>query len=184
MHPNLLDPSASVFFVSDMKEAFRSKMPGFDEVARRIATVISAMRLLQIPILVTEQYPKGLGQTVAEIKAALPADLQPIEKTAFSACGAGAFCDALEKLKARQVIVCGIEAHVCVSQTVHDLLNRGHQVHLLTDCILSRGPENRQIGISKMQLAGAILTSTEIVLFELMRDAKHPQFKAVQQLIK
>jgi nicotinamidase-related amidase len=124
MHPNLLDSSAAALLVIDMQEAFRTKMQGFEEAAKRIATVVAAMKLMQIPILLTEQYPKGLGQTVSEIKSALPEDIRAIEKTAFSACGCDAFGDSLKRLNRRQIIVCGIEAHVCVNQTTHELIAR------------------------------------------------------------
>ena len=105
-------------------------------------------------------------------------------KGAFSSCGAQEFVAQLEQTGARQVVVCGIEAHICVNQTTHDLLARGFQVHLLTDCITARTAANRQIGLAKMQASGALPASTELALFELMRDARHEQFKAVQRLIK
>jgi nicotinamidase-related amidase len=125
-----------------------------------------------------------LGRTAAEVRAVLPAGLEPIEKTAFSSCGAQEFSAQLERTGARQILVCGIEAHICVNQTTHDLLARGFQVHLLTDCITARNLDNRQIGLAKMQASGALPSSTELALFELMRDARHEQFKAVQRLIK
>ena len=184
MHPNLIDASSVALLIVDMQEAFAAKIPGFDEAARRIAAVATAFGLLQLPVLLTEQYPKGLGRTVQPITSAVPADNAAIEKTAFSACGCESFGSTLDRIKPRQILICGIEAHVCVCQTTHDLLHRGYQVHLLTDCILSRASENRQVGLSKMQLAGAIPSSTEIAIFELLRDSRHAQFKAVQQLIK
>ena len=137
-----------------------------------------------MPVVVTEQYPKGLGRTAEEIRAALPAGLEPIEKTAFSACSAREFGAQLAAAGVRQVLVCGIEAHICVNQTAHDLLARGLQVHLLTDCISSRTPQNRQAGLDKMLRSGAVPSSAELALFELMRDARHEQFKAIQKLIK
>jgi nicotinamidase-related amidase len=135
-------------------------------------------------VVVTEQYPKGLGRTASEILAVLPADSEPVEKTAFSSCGAQEFVSRLEAAGARQVLLCGIEAHVCVNQTAHDLLGRGYQVHLLTDCVSSRTEQNRQVGLEKMFRAGALPSSTETALFELMRDARHEQFKSIQKLIK
>ncbi|HVG39600.1 MAG TPA: isochorismatase family protein, partial [Pyrinomonadaceae bacterium] len=136
------------------------------------------------PILVTEQYPRGLGHTVEEIKAALPSAVTPLEKTAFSACGAAGFTNYLQQSSVQQIIVCGVETHVCVNQTTHDLLDRGYQVHVLADAVASRAPEDKQIAFAKMQAGGALLSSTEMALFELLRDASHAQFKAVQQLIK
>jgi nicotinamidase-related amidase len=125
-----------------------------------------------------------LGRTAGEIRTVLPSSLEPVEKTAFSACGAREFLAQLDETGARQILLCGIEAHVCVNQTAHDLLARGLQVHLLTDCITARTEHNRRTGLAKMQASGALPTSVETALFELMRDAGHEQFKAIQKLIK
>ena len=183
-HENTLDPGRTALAVIDVQEAFRPHIPDFAEVAARCALVAQAARLLGLPVVVTEQYPKGLGRTAAEIAAALPEGFEPVEKTAFSSCGAQAFVARLIESGARQVMLCGIEAHVCVNQTAHDLLARGYQVHLLADCISSRTDQNRQAGLDKMLRSGALPSSTELALFELMRDARHEQFKAIQKLIK
>lgn len=183
-HRNTLDLEHSALLIVDMQEAFRSKISDFMETAARIALVAHAAQLLKMPVIVTEQYPRGLGQTVNEIRAVLPSTLEAIEKTAFSSCGAQSFTNELERVRARHVLVCGIEAHICVNQTTHDLLARGLNVHLLTDCITARTQSNKQIGLAKMQMSGAIPSSTEMALFELLRDARHEQFKAIQNLIK
>ena len=184
LHSNSLQLAKSALAVIDMQEAFRSSIPDFAETAGRIAVMVQAARLLQLPIIVTEQYPKGLGRTAAEIDQALPDETEVIEKTTFSSCGVDEFETRLERHGTRQVIVCGLEAHICVNQTVHDLLARGFQVHLLTDCITAREPVNKEAGLAKMKLSGVIPSSIEMALFELMRDARHEQFKAIQQLIK
>jgi nicotinamidase-related amidase len=184
LHQNTLELTRSALVIIDMQEAFRTKIPGFDEVAVRIATMVEAAKLLQLPIIVTEQYPSGLGATASEIKTALPDSDQIIEKTTFSSCGVESFISRLQATQATQILVCGIEAHICVNQTVHDLLARGFQVHLLTGCIASRQPGNKRIALRKMQMSGALPSSIEMALFELLRDAKHEQFKAIQQLIK
>src|ERR1043165_4718503 len=176
-HENTLDPKRTALAVIDVQESFRAAIPDFAEVAARIARVVQAAGLLGLPVVVTEQHPKGLGHTVEEIRAALPENFEPIEKTAFSSCGAQEFVARLEAAGARQVLLCGIEAHVCVNQTAHDLMALGLQVHLLTDCISSRSPQNRQVGLEKMRQSGALPSSTEMALFELMRDARHEQFK-------
>lgn len=183
-HPNILDLRQTALAIIDMQEAFRSSISDFTETAARIALVAHAAQLLSVPIVVTEQYPHGLGNTVNEIKAVLPLNLEIIEKTTFSSCGTEPFVTKLEQVSARQVLVCGIEAHICVNQTTHDLLARGFQVHLLADCISARTMHNKQIGLAKMQQSGALPSSTELALFELLRDARHEQFKAIQKLIK
>jgi nicotinamidase-related amidase len=184
LHKNTLDPAHTALAIIDMQEGFRSPISDFAERAARIALVAHAARLLNVPLIVTEQYPKGLGHTAGEIKTVLPAELHIIEKTAFSSCGAREFESELERTQATHVLICGIEAHVCVNQTTHDLLERGYSVHLLTDCITARTEQNRELGLAKMQQSGALPSSTEMALFELMRDARHEQFKAIQKLIK
>jgi nicotinamidase-related amidase len=183
-HKHTLDPAHTALAIIDMQEGFRPHISDFAETAAHIALVAHAARLLNVPVIVTEQYPKGLGHTASEIQAVLPPGARVIEKTAFSSCGAQAFVSRLEASGARQILLCGIEAHVCVNQTAHDLLARGYQVHLLADCVSSRTAQNRQAGLDKMQRSGALPSSTELALFELMRDARHEQFKAIQKLIK
>jgi nicotinamidase-related amidase len=184
LHKNTLDAAHTALAIIDMQESFRSPISHFAETAASIALMAHAAQLLSIPVIVTEQYPKGLGHTANEIKAVLSPSLKVIEKTAFSSCGAREFEAELESAQALHVLICGIEAHICVNQTTHDLLERGYRVHLLTDCITARTEQNRQIGLSKMQQSGALPSSTEMALFELLRDAKHEQFKAIQRLIK
>ena len=179
-----LDPQRTTLVVIDVQEAFRKALDRFDEVAAKAALLVEGSAAIGVPIVVTEQYPKGLGRTAAEVAAVLPEGFEPVEKTAFSSCGAQEFVARLEAAGARQILLCGIEAHVCVNQTAHDLLARGYQVHLLADCVSSRTAQNRQAGLDKMLRSGALPSSTELALFELMRDARHEQFKAIQKLIK
>ena len=183
-HPRSLDRSRTALVVIDVQEAFRSSIPDFSEIADNISIAVRGCRILGVPVLVTEQYPKGLGRTAEEIRLALPDDLEPIEKTAFSSCGARAFVDELRKLGAKQIVLCGVETHVCVNQTAHDLLDEGFDVHLLTDCVGSRFEHDKTAGLEKMRSSGIAPSSNEMMLFELMRDAKHEKFKEIQQLIR
>jgi nicotinamidase-related amidase len=183
-HPNILDPARAALLIIDVQEAFRTIIPEAEALAHRIARLARGMQILGIPVLVTEQYPRGLGTTVHEISEALAPGTFVAEKTAFSSCGAASFAEHLDNLGRDQVVVCGIEAHICVNQTTHDLLHSGRQVHLAVDCIDSRFPWNRKVAVRKMLNSGALLTTTEMAFFELMRDAKHEHFKAVQALIK
>lgn len=184
LHQNTLELTRSALAIIDMQEAFRITIANFTATAERIAVMVQGAKLLGLPILVTEQYPKGLGHTAPEIAAVLPESQEIIEKTSFSSCGAQSFQAELERTGVKQVLVCGIEAHICVNQTVHDLLAGGFQVHLLTDCLTSRHLPDRKAATRKMQMSGAIPSTVEMALFELMRDAKHEQFKAIQNLIK
>ena len=183
-HPKILDKSKCALLVVDVQEAFRTVISDFDRLASRTAAVIRGFRMLEIPMLVTEQYPKGLGRTAGEIQAVLPPDIEYIEKTAFSSCGAAQVHAGLRAVHVEQIVVCGLETHVCVNQTVHDLLEHGFDVHLLTDCVGSRHEHDKQTGLSKMLSSGAVPSGLEMALFELMRDAKHEKFKEVQKLVK
>lgn len=182
-HPLLLKRQRTVLALIDMQSGFRPIMPGFDEIAARISLLVQACRLLELPIVVTEQYRKGLGPTVDEIAAHLPEGYVPIDKLSFSACGAGEFDLQLREHHAEQVILCGIEAHICVSQTAHDLLQNGYQVHLMTDALGSRLAHNREVAIERLARAGAIISSIEMALFELC-PAGTVEFKQMQQIIK
>ena len=170
--------------VIDMQEAFRRVIPDFGEVAARIAKAVEGARLLEVPVIVTEQYPRGLKHTAEEIIPHIPSEPKVIEKMCFSSCGADEFQSQLASRNIKQVIVCGIEAHICVTQTVLDLLARGFEVHLLVDCITSRKPESKQVALARLTQAGAVQSNLEMALFEMMRTADSPQFKAVQSLIK
>lgn len=174
-----LDPERATLVVIDVQEAFRKAIPGFDEVVAGTVTMVRGAEAIGIPTIVTEQYPKGLGTTVPELTEHLTAGTEPIEKTAFSAVEAGGF-----DLGGRdQAIICGIEAHVCVNQTVLDLLDRGVEVHVVTDAVGSRTDANRDLGLGKAERAGAWLTSVETALFELLGRAGGERFKAVQRLV-
>lgn len=183
-HPALLDRRRAALAVIDMQEAFRPIIADFAETAQRIALLVQACKILDLPILITEQYPKGLGRTVAEIAEHLPAGATPIEKLSFSACGVQEFDTQLRERHAEQVMICGIEAHICVSQTAHDLLQLGYQVHLLGDAITARLPRNREVALQKLTRNGASLSSVEMAMFELCGGAGAPEFKQVQNLVK
>lgn len=174
-----LDPERAALVVIDVQEAFRKAIPGFDAIASATATLIRGAEALDVPVLVTEQYPKGLGETVPEVADHLPEGVTPIEKTVFSAAAA----DGFDLAGRNQAIVCGIETHVCVNQTVLDLLDRDVEVHVVADAVGSRSEENRALGLSKAERAGAWTTSVETALFELLGRAGGERFKSVQKLV-
>jgi nicotinamidase-related amidase len=182
-HPNVLKQDKAALVVIDMQEAFRSAVGDFALVASRVSMAVRGFNILDVPIIVTEQYPAGLGRTAEEILLVLPDDLEPIEKTDFSSC-ADAFMKRLDDANIEQVAVCGLETHICVSQTVHDLLERGFQVHVLADCVCSRFEHDRRAGLSKMKASGAIMSSLEMALFEMLGGSRHEKFKDIQALIR
>ena len=175
-----LDRARATLVVVDLQEAFREAVPDFESVAVAAAKLIQGAEAMEVPIVVTEQYPQGLGHTVAEVADRLPDDAEPIEKVRFSAAEADGF-----DLGGRdQAMVCGIETHVCVNQTVLDLLDAGLEVHVVADAVASRTGENRELGLHKAEQAGAVLTSVETALFELLRGSDAAEFKQVQALVK
>lgn len=182
-HPQLLDASDTLLLVIDVQERFRPAMKGFDSMVAGCARLIKTFQALDLPIVVTEQYPKGLGETVPELKVEL-GELHPLEKTIFSSYGCTGVPEQIAQSKARQILVCGIETHVCVNQTVHDLLAAGYQVHVAVDAVESRHDHDRDLAVRRMKQSGAVLTTTETAAFELMADAKHEKFKQIQALFK
>jgi nicotinamidase-related amidase len=150
---------------------------------KNIRILLEGMKVLGMPVVATEQYPKGLGHTVPAI-AELLGDEPVIEKSSFSCCGEFAFETLLTELHKTDIIVCGIETHVCVYQTVRDLLGLGYNVHLVTDAVSSRSEENRELAVSVCTSLGAKPTSTEMVLFELLKESGTEQFKAISRLVK
>jgi len=183
-HPKILDRNKTALLVVDLQEAFRSPINDFAQIAARISLAVRGFQILNLPIIVTEQYPKGLGRTAEEILFSLPPDFEFIEKTAFSSCGAATFTEKLRGSGATQIVLCGLETHVCVNQTAHDLLNNDYEVHLLHDCVSSRYTADKETALRKMQMNGVMPSTVEMALFELMTDAKHDQFKAIQELIR
>lgn len=183
-HERILSASNAALLVVDVQEAFRGAIPYFSLVASRISIAVRSFQELNIPIIVTEQYPKGLGNTAEEIELVLPDDAPRFEKSTFSSCGAAGFVRALRERNIEQVAVCGIEAHICVNQTVHDLISENFAVHILTDAVASRFEHDRQAGVQKMTGSGAVPSSIEMALFELMRDASHDKFRQIQALVK
>jgi nicotinamidase-related amidase len=175
----VLERDSTVLVVVDAQEAFRPAVLDFDRVVHNAAVLVQGAKALDVPVVVTEQYPKGLGHTVREVAEHLNG-VEPIEKVCFSAARA----DGFDPGGREQALVCGIESHVCVSQTVHDLIDRGLEVHVARDAVTSRTEENREVGIHKMERAGAVITSVEAALFELLGAAGSDEFKTVQGLIR
>jgi len=172
---SVLDRGRAALLVVDVQEGFRS-YESFAGVAEACAKLVRAARILDVPRVVSEQYPKGLGHTAPEV--GLEGE-QPIEKSVFSAARA----DGFDLAGRDQALVCGIETHVCVSQTVLDLLERGVEVQVPADAVGSRHGIDYERGLERLERAGAVVTTVEAALFELLERAGTPEFKAVQRLI-
>lgn len=183
-HPNILDGSRAALLIVDVQEAFRGAIPDFALVASNISRVVRGFSILDLTVLVTEQYPQGLGRTAEEIMLALPETVRIFEKTSFSAFESIGAPENLRSAGINQVVLCGFETHICVNQTAHDLIAAGIAVHLLTDCTASRYDADKVVGLNKMTAAGAVWASAETALFEIMRSSRHSVFKEIQNLIK
>jgi len=169
--------------VVDVQGKLASLVHGKDDLFKNIEILIKAAKILNIPILWCQQCPDALGPTIPQI-ARLLTGTDPINKASFSCCGCDRFNARLNELTRSQVLLCGIEAHVCIYQTAVDLLRKGFTVDVLADAVSSRTLENKQIAINRLAAAGANISSTEMALFELLRTADHHQFKQIAKLVK
>ncbi|MEA1959125.1 MAG: hydrolase [Chloroflexota bacterium] len=179
----MLNIDKTALVIIDVQEKLSRAMHEKDKLFDSLQRLIEGARILDIPIVLTEQNPNGLGPTAPEL-ALLLAGVEPITKFSFSCCGEDGFNDALATLGRRQILLTGIEAHVCVYQTAVDLIDAGYEAHVVIDCIDSRTPENKALALDKMKHAGAEITSVEIALFELLKTAADPKFKGISKIVK
>ena len=167
-----------------MQEPFLRGAFERDRVVSNSIALIRAARALGLPVVSTLQYPERMGDMIPEILEVLPEDDPRPGKTRFSSCGCGAFCDRLAEIGKDTVLICGVETHICVSQTAHDLLAGGYKVHVTADAVSSRAKSNWKIGLEKMRQSGVIITSVEMAIYEMLGDAKAPEFKEILGLVK
>lgn len=172
----------TMLIIVDLQEKLLAAMPDRDKVCRNNRILLAMAGQYQLPVIITEQYPRGLGSTVAEIKEVLPPHTR-FEKVRFSACSAE-LLEILRQMERTNIVLTGSETHVCVFQTARDLLEKGFNVHLVRDAVCSRFEENYQNGISLMRDMGAVVTNTETVVFDLLVEAGSPEFRSMSALIK
>ncbi len=180
-HPEILDPGQSVLVIIDVQERINAVMADQGHIPR-LTVLHRAFRALNLPVLVTEQYPKGLGPTVPELAELL--ESPPLVKDTFSAARDEGFMEALEPLRPHRIVVTGIETHVCVTQTTLDLIHAGFQVHVPHDAVCSRRPRDKEWALRRLATAGAVVTSTESALFELLDHCGTDEFRTVSRLVK
>jgi nicotinamidase-related amidase len=181
-HPSILQSDHTLLLIVDFQERMIPAMHDADSVTTNVMKLVKGICTLHIPVIVSEQYPKGLGHTASAVSALIQ-DIKVMEKIHFSCCGSREIWEALDEQKRKQIIAVGVEAHVCVLQTVLDLLHANYQVHVPFDCVASRNPLNRDNALERMKQAGATVTNLESVLFELMIKAGSDEFKQIQKLI-
>jgi isochorismate hydrolase len=179
-----LDRNQALLLIIDVQEKLMPVIDGHDDLTRNIERMIRGCRILGVPMMVTEQYTKGLGPTIEPVRAALENDYRPIEKNCFSAQGNAEFEAALRMTGRNQILVAGIETHVCVYQTVSDLMRAKYEVTLVADALSSRTQENKAIALRRMESDGAKISSTEMALFELTGVSATDEFRAISKLVK
>jgi nicotinamidase-related amidase len=174
-----LDRDRAVLVVVDVQEGFRPAILGFDDLTTNVGRLIQGANALGVPVIASEQYPKGLGHTVPEVAEHLDG-VEPVEKVCFAATDA----DGFDIGGRTQALICGIESHICVWQTARGLIDQGVDVHVVRDAVSSRTAENRDLGIELVERAGGRPTSVETALFDLLGAAGSDEFKTVQRIIK
>ena len=179
----MLKMENTVLLLIDIQGKLAQLMHAKDLLFTNLQKLVKGIQVLGLPILWVEQNPDGLGPTIPEI-ASLLAPNKPVSKMSFSSCRNEQFLRALKKQNRKQVLVAGIEAHICVYQTAADLVAMGYEVQVVTDAVSSRIVENKQIGLQKMRTAGAVMTSVETALFELLRVAEGERFKEIVRIVK
>lgn len=180
-----IEREEAVLIVIDVQEVLMKQMdPEMGkQVTQNIKILLNFAKEMAIPILITEQYPKGLGGTIPEIKNELGPNL-PIEKVTFSCCGVETFNEGLGRLKRNQVILIGIETHVCVLQTATDLIQKGYEVYVVADAVCSRKKLDWEIGLRWLEKKGAMIPTTEIIAFQLLKEAGTEEFKRLSKFLK
>ncbi len=178
----MLTAKDSLFVVIDVQGKLAEAMCDRTELFENICRLAKSAKLLGIPVLVTEQLPDKLGPTRKEIADSLT-EAPLITKSSFSCCGEPKFIEALKSSGKKQIVLCGIEAHICVTQTALELLAQGFDVYLTADAVSSRNPNNKHLAIERMRHHGAEILTTEMALFEWLRDAAHPAFREVRKLL-
>jgi len=179
----MLDREKTALLVVDVQERLFPHIHGHEALADSLSRMVRGAAALALPVVVTEQYVKGLGPTLGLLREEIE-PFDPVEKMCFSCLGEPSLLDRIGKTGAKEILLSGIEAHVCVYQTACDLLERGYGVHLLADCVGSRSPRNLELAVRRMEKLGASLTSMEMALFELMRVAGTPEFRKISKIVK
>ncbi|MGC8605891.1 MAG: hydrolase [Desulfomonilaceae bacterium] len=179
----MLRPDDTVLVVIDMQEKLARAMHDRQSLVNKASQIVHGARILGIPVIWTEQNPRGLGRTVPEISKFL-VDSSPVEKFSFSCSAEPKFMEVFKACGKKQVLILGIECHVCVCQTIIDLKRLGYEVHVVSDAVSSRTKENRAVGLERAKQVGAIITSVEMALFELLKVAEGDNFKQILKIVK
>mgnify|MGYP001027959046 CR=1 FL=1 len=179
----LIQREGSVLVVIDLQEKLLPHIAEKDEISKNIEKLVRFAKIMRIPIVMTEQYPKGLGPTILGVKQLVP-ETEPIEKVEFSCFGSERFTEALARLKARTLIIAGIEAHICVTQTAIEAVSNGYEAYVVSDGVSSRRLDDKATALERMRQSGVTIASTEMLMYELLEKAGTPEFKAALEMVK
>ncbi|MBN1765286.1 MAG: hydrolase [Sedimentisphaerales bacterium] len=179
----MLSSEKCILMVVDIQEAFINHIPDLDHIVQRSCIMVQAAQLLEIPVIVTEQYPKGLGRTLKPLQDVL-GDITYYDKVTFSSCLDKKVTQALLSYNRKQLLLIGLEAHVCVAQTTYDAIKQGLFPYIAVDAVGSRHDTDKQIAVERLRQSGAVITTTEAAILEMTATSKHPAFKKISQLIK
>lgn len=181
-HPSLLTRSC-IFLLVDVQEKLFPYVEDKEEMLKNIKLLLKFAKIMNIPIIASEHYTKGLGSTIEDVKSLIP-EVKPVQKTCFSCCGNEELVSTLKRFESKTLVIFGIESHICIGQTALDAKAMGYDVHVVADAISSRSKFNMNIGMEKMRQFGIVITSTETVLYEIMESKDIKEFKDVLPLLK
>ena len=184
VHPSLLHPDETILVILDLQQSLFNSIHNANQLLKNVSQLINGVNILRIPVICTTQSQEKLGALLPDIAKMLPPFTAPYDKISFSAMANSAFASHLHRQGRKQILLCGVEAHICVSQTAHELLCGGYQVQVASDGVSSRTEANWHTGLNKMRQSGILLTSVEMALYELMQEADTPEFREVLKLIR
>jgi nicotinamidase-related amidase len=179
----MLEIKNTVLAVIDIQGNLAQVMHEKESLFKSVKQLIQGITCLDIPIILTEQNPGKLGPTLPEIRELMP-DITAVSKMSFSCCNEKGFIDALNRMGKKQILISGIESHICIYQTTAALVDLGYEVHIVNDAVASRDPINKKLALKKMEHIGSKMTCVEMALFELMKTAEHPKFRDISRIIK
>ena len=183
-HPQMLHPDETIIVVVDMQEPFLRVIHERERVVKNVCALLRGAKILRVPIVSTVQNLKAMGDVISEVKARLPPLLPPFDKMTFSCYADPGFASEISRSGRKQVLLCGVESHICISQTALGMLDAGYQVHVCTDAVSSRTVENWRMGIEKIRQAGGLVTSVESALFEMLQEAGTADFREILEIVK
>ena len=183
-HPQLLQPEHTLLLVVDMQEPFLRNLFEADRVTANVCKLIQGMKTLRVPIVASVQNQKAMGEVIPEVKKLLPPMLPAFDKMTFSCLGSSGISSEISRSGRKQIVLCGVESHICISQTALGLLAASYQVHVVADAVSSRSEENWRGGLDRMRQSGALITSIEGALYELLNEAGTSDFKAILEIVK